>query len=93
MGMTICGYEFEGPFDIKTTIVPINRVAVFVIVYTAPDGQSYIRGVGVTNDCYWDRNLDESHSVYLRFMPSTQRYTPADRWRIANNIKQYYNIP
>ena len=93
LSMTFCGYEFEGPFNIRTTIVPINRVAVFVIIQAAPDGQLYIRGVGVSSDAHWERNLDDSYMIYLRYMPSTQRYTPADRQRIANNIKQFYNIP
>jgi hypothetical protein len=91
--MNICGYKFNGPFSVETTVVPVNRAAVYVIVYTAPDGQCYIKDVGVSNEQYWDRNNDGTLSLYLRHMPSTEGYTSKDRQILERKIRDCYNLP
>jgi hypothetical protein len=92
MSMAICGCDFDGPFNIKTTVIPINRVSVYIIVQTDSDGQLYIRDVGVSGDSYWERDCDESFAIYLRFMPSIEGYTPNDRYSLVNRIRYKYNL-
>jgi hypothetical protein len=94
MSMNICGYKFAGPFSVETTIVPVNRAAVYVIVYSSPDGESYIRDVGLSDEQYWDRNnYDGAVSLYLRHMPSIEGYTSQDRQVLERKIRESYNIP
>ncbi|HBF40134.1 MAG TPA: hypothetical protein DDW50_22860 [Firmicutes bacterium] len=94
MSMNICGYKFDGPFSVETTIVPVNRAAVYVIVHNEPDGQAYITDVGLSNEQYWDRNnYDGAVSIYLRHMPSTEGYTSQDRQTLERKIRDYYNLP
>ena len=93
MSMNICGYKFNGPFSVETTVVPVNRAAVYVIVYNAPDGQCYIKDVGISNEQYWDRNNDGTLSLYLRHMPSNEGYTSKDRQVLERKIRESYNLP
>ncbi len=93
MSMNVCGYKFEGPFSVETTVVPVNRAAVYVIIQYAEDGQCYVRDVGVSNEQNWDRNnYDGSLALYLRYMPSTEGYTSADRQELACKIWNYYQL-
>jgi hypothetical protein len=94
MSMNICGYKFDGPFSVETTVVPVNRAAVYVILYNSPDGQCYIRDVGVSNEQYWERNNYEGTLfLYLRHMPSNEGYTSKDRQILERKIRDYYNLP
>ncbi|MGE5583428.1 MAG: hypothetical protein ACM3X9_12970 [Bacillota bacterium] len=93
MSMNILGYKFDGPFSVETTVVPVNRAAVYAIIQNTPDGQCYIRDIGISNEENWDRNnYDGSLSLYLRYMPSNEGFTAADRQELARKIKAYYNL-
>lgn len=93
MAMKICGYDFEGPFDMRTTVIPLNRTAVYVIVYQGEDGQCFIKDVGISGETCWERNCEDSYAIYLRYMPSTDRYTPGDRQSLERKIRERYNLP
>jgi hypothetical protein len=92
--MNICGYKFDGPFSVESTVVPVNRAAVYVILYNSPDGQCYVRDVGISNEQYWDRNNYEGALfLYLRHMPSNEGYTSRDRQTLECKIREHYNMP
>lgn len=93
MSMTVLGYKFEGPFSLENTVVPVNRAAVYVIIFKAPDGQFYIEDVGITNETNWARNNDGTRELYLRYMPSIEGFTANDRETLAGKIKYSYRLP
>jgi len=102
--MTISGYEFEGPYSVETTVIPADRAAVYVIICKASDGKHYVKDVGESGEIgirianhdrrpCWERNCDGSLFVYLRYMPSSQGYTAADRRELESKIRNQYNPP
>lgn len=104
MSMTISGVEFEGPYSIDTTVISANRAAVYVIICTASDKKNYVTDVGESGEIglrianherrpCWERNCDGSLSVYLRYMPSSQGYTAADRRELESKIRNQYKPP
>lgn len=100
--MKILGYEFEGPYNIDTTVIPSNRAAVYVIIcntkgenYVVIDvGESGEIGVRIGDhdrrDC-WKENCDGLLSVYLYYMPSSGGYTVDDRRELEKAIRKQYN--
>lgn len=104
MSITISGFEFEGPYSIETTVIPANRAAVYVIICTASDYKNYVTDVGETGEIgirianherksCWKRNCSGALSIYLRYMPSSEGYTAADRRKLETRIRKQYNPP
>lgn len=91
MALRICGYDFDGPFDIQATIVPLNRAAVYVVVTQDPNGQCFVENVGISGESCWDRNRD-SGTIFLRYMPSVEGYSFEDRRILATKIRNQYNL-
>lgn len=101
MSMNVSGYDFDGSYSIDTTVIPANRAAVYVIICRAPDNGYYVKDVGESGEVgirianhnrrsCWERNCNGSLSVYLRYMPSSEGYTAADRRKIETIIRNQY---
>ncbi len=102
-GRIICGLEFEGPYSIDTTEIPANRAAVYVIMckwgdvyYVMDVGESGEVGVRIAEHerrpC-WQENCYGSLSVYLRYMPSSDGYTSANRRELEGKIREKESPP
>jgi hypothetical protein len=104
MSLEISGYQFEGPYSIDTTVISSNRAAVYVIICKTSDGKNHVTDVGESGEVgvrignhdrkpCWERNCNSSLSVYLRYMPSSEGYTAADRRELESKIRNQYNPP
>lgn len=103
--MEFVGYQFEGPNSIDTTEIPSNRAAVYVIICKTSDGMNHVIDVGESGEVgvrignhdrgpCWERNCKNgSLSVYIRYMPSSDGYTSADRRELENRIRNQYDLP
>jgi len=99
--MTISGVEFEGPYDIESTVIPANRAAVYVIVCITDEGKNVIDvgesgevGIRISNHerkpC-WEDNCTGNLYVYLHYMSSSEGYTSEDRRKLESKIRNEYN--
>ena len=104
MGLNICGHQFEGPYDIKTTEIPANRAAIYAILTRDPSGNLTMLDVGESGEtgirlANHDRSLEwlihgkGKNEVYLLFMPSSAGYTAQHRRDIEKQIRNTYNPP
>ncbi|MEW6047228.1 MAG: hypothetical protein AB1609_12205 [Bacillota bacterium] len=102
--MQIAGHDFEGPYSVDSTVIPANRAAVYVIICAARDGKKYVIDVGESGEVgirlanherkpCWERNCDGTLQVYLRFMPTSLGYTPAQRRELEQKIRRQYKLP
>ncbi len=102
--MQIAGVEFEGPVSVDTTVIPANRAAVYVIICRKSDQKNYVTDVGESGETgkriatherrpCWERNCNGTLSVYLRYMPTSEGYTAADRRQLERKIRQQYDPP
>lgn len=101
--MKICDLDFEGPYSIDTTEISANKAAVYVIIckvsekYHVKDvGESGEVGVRIADHerrpC-WESNCTGNLWVYLRYMPSDDGYTSADRRKLEKKIRDKYSPP
>ena len=102
--MKISDVDFEGPYDINTAAIPRNRAAVYVIICHKADGKDYVIDVGESGEVgirlslhsrrsCWERNCSGTLYAYLRYMPTSEGYSPASRRALEAKIRREYNPP
>ncbi len=102
ISMNIADQSFYGPYSIDSNeaIIPNNRAAVYVVLYKL-NGKYYVRDVGESGEVgirlanhdrrsCWDQYCDGSPLICLRFMPTFEGYTAADRRKLESIIRTQY---
>jgi hypothetical protein len=99
----ISDVDFEGPYNIDSTVIPASKAAVYVII-CSKDSKYYVKDVGESGEAgirlsnhdrrsCWKDNCSGSLSVYLCYMPSSEGYDAASRRKLEKVIREQYNPP